>query len=405
MDHPFYYQHENYVLLFIQHIEEIQKYKLVSEEMYVRCMVNGDEKWEDVEIPQIYMDEMNEEILIKKAKRIIYTLSYQLESNRWIEYVKQFQKEMDIENDLQIISYEDLPQKCKIEGKKEMIHYQIQNPSFSNMLPKINLITYIRRMQGNDMYYQLQIKCILENYKHHSVENILVIGMGVEETFQKIHYEKIVDKKLILINDNDDNISFSDIFTIMNGVFQDKIVMIMRSDIIFLQCDDITSLCLDLMYSDKKIISLSRIDRDMQGRLVKQPPQQTFFGGSEQDAWIIRSPVMFQDEEIEMIEKIDFNERYSELYMNYFMRKQGYKIVHDTRDYKILRICLHSEVNVRDLMKHPSREIDKKKMDLIPDMGYIENINMDQWVQMMSCSEDDIYEMKMEWMNRFYRRG
>jgi hypothetical protein len=91
--------------------------------------------------------------------------------------------------------------------------------------------------------------------------------------------------------------------------------------------------------------------------------------------------------------------------MNYFMRKQGYKIVHDTRDYKILRICLHSEVNVRDLMKHPSREIDKKKMDLIPDMGYIENINMDQWVQMMSCSEDDIYEMKMEWMNRFYRRG
>jgi hypothetical protein len=402
MDTPFQYQHKNYIILFCEMKEDFQKYTKDGE-FLVRSLESKDEVWEDFSSPQIYIDEMNEEVFIQKCKKIIYTLSYQTERSTWIEYAKQYEKEIDISNDLQIISFEDLPKK-RIEKKRDpIILMDIQN-STKEYSTKINLITYIRRMPGNDMYYQLQIKCILENYKHHGVKNILVVGMGVEDTFQKISYEKIDGKNLILINDDDDNISFMDLFTIANHVFQNEMVMILRSDTIFLQNDDLSSLWIQYLHSNKKIIALSRIERDIQGRLVRLPPQQTSFGGLEQDAWILKTPIDIKEECSEMIQKIDFNEKFSELYMNYFMKKMGYQVTHDSREYKILRICIHPDIGMRDLIKPPSQPLQKEKIEMIPDLGIMEMISMDQWIQMMHYDDEEIYEMKTEWMNRFYKK-
>lgn len=402
METPFQYQHENYIILFCEMKEDFQKYTKEGE-FLVRSLESKDEVWEEFSSPQIYIDEMNEEIFIQKCKKIIYTLSYQTERSTWIEYAKQYGKEIDISNDLQIISFEDLPKK-RIEKKRDpIILMDIQN-STKEYSTKINLITYIRRMSANDMYYQLQIKCILENYKHHGVKNILVVGMGVEDTFQKISYEKIDGKNLILINDDDDNISFMDLFTIANHVFQNELVMILRSDTIFLQNDDLSSLWIQYLHSNKKIIALSRIERDIQGRLIRLPPQQTSFGGLEQDAWILKTPIDIKEECSEMIQKIDFNEKFSELYMNYFMKKMGYQVIHDSREYKILRICIHPDIGMRDLIKPPSQPLQKEKIEMIPDLGIMEMISMDQWIQMMHCDDEEIYEMKTEWMNRFYKK-
>lgn len=397
METPFYYQHENYLIIFCETIEEFEKYK-----GDIRCMDVKSERWDSL-IPQIYIDEMNEEILIQKCKKIIYGLSYQTERSNWFEYAKQYGKEIDIQNDLQIMKYEDLPKK---QIEKEIQKIQLKREFDTNhVLPKINMITYIRRMSGNDMYYQLQIKCILENYKHHQVKNILVVGMGVEDTFQKISYEKISAKQLILINDDDDNISFMDLFTIANSVFQDEMVMILRSDTIFLQNDDLSSLWMNFYESSKKIISISRLERDIQGRVIRQSPQQTCMGGLEQDAWIIKTPIQFKEEkDIEMIQKIDFYERWSELYMNHYMKKIGYTIFHDTREFKILRICIHPNMEERNIIKTPSQPLDKEKIEMLPDISYTDMITMEQWMQMMSCNDEEIYEMKKEWMNRFYKK-
>ena len=228
--------------------------------------------------------------------------------------------------------------------------------------------------------------------------------MGVEETFQKISYEKIDGKNLILINDDDDNISFMDLFTIANHVFQNEMVMILRSDTIFLQNDDLSLLCIQYLHSNKKIIALSRIERDVQGRMVRLPPQQTFFGGLEQDAWILKTPIEIKEEYHEMIQKIDFHERWSELYMNLSMKKMGYHIIHDSREYKILRICIHPDIGMRDLIKPPSQPLEKEKIEMIPDLAMMEMISMDQWIQMMHFNDEEIYEMKIEWMNRFYKK-
>lgn len=403
METPFQYQHENYTILFCHQIEDFQKY-MKDGEILVRSLESKDEIWEDFSLPQIYIDEMNEEVFIQKCKKIIYTLPYQTERSTWIDYANQYEKEIDISNDLQIISFEDLPKKRMEKKKDSSIHIKIHTSSIKEYSTKINLITYIRRMPGNDMYYQLQIKCILENYKHHGVKNMLVVGMGVEDTFQKISYEKIDGKNLILINDDDDNISFMDLFTIANHVFQNEIAMILRSDTIFLQHDDLSSLWLQYLHSNKKIIALSRIERDVQGRLIRLPPQQTCFGGFEQDAWILKTPIDIQEEYSEMIQKIDFHERWSELYMNHSMKKMGFHIIHDSREYKILRICVHPDIGKRDLIKTPSQPLQKEKIEIIPDLGIMEMITMEQWIQMMHCNDEEIYKMKTEWINYFYKK-
>ena len=123
METPFYYQHENYLIIFCETIEEFEKYK-----GDLRCIDVKSERWDSL-IPQIYIDEMNEEILIQKCKKIIYGLSYQMERSNWIEYAKQYGKEIDIENDLQIMKYEDLPKK-KVE--KDIQNIQLKRESDTN---------------------------------------------------------------------------------------------------------------------------------------------------------------------------------------------------------------------------------------------------------------------------------
>ncbi len=405
MENPFQYENENYILLFCNEYSEFQKYinQYKETNKCVRCMTQEDEKWEELH-DYVFQDEMNEEVLIQKSKKIIYKLPYQIKSNHWIEIAKKYNKEIEIENDLQIIVYEDLPKITKWKEEKHITSSLQTSLSYQN--PQIHLITYIRSMPENTMYYQLQIKCVLENYKHKGVKNMIVIGKGVEETFQQIHFEKIDGKSLILINDDDDNISFFDIFTILNNLFKDEYVMILRSDMIFVQNEEMSKLWMDMEFScKKKILAMSRLERDLQGRVIRLSPQQTLFGSMEQDAWILKTPIEIKNEKgIEMIQKIDFNEKCSELYMNQFMKKQGYKIIHDSRDYKILRLCIHPDMMRRDLIKNMSQPLEKEKIDMIPDKTYIEDISMEQWIQMLGCEEDDIHDMKIEWLNRIYKK-
>jgi hypothetical protein len=59
---------------------------------------------------------------------------------------------------------------------------------------------------------------------------------------------------------------------------------------------------------------------------------------------------------------------------------------------------------MRDLIKPPSQPLEKEKIEMIPDLAMMEMISMDQWIQMMHFNDEEIYEMKIEWMNRFYKK-
>lgn len=429
MEHiPFQYKNENYILLFCKKRDIIQKIleKNEKHETYVNILKPDIEK-NMIESPYIfeeYLDSLNEEEFIRKCKYILYMNEEKIENENLWNLIEKYGKRMYIGNDyveeeIAKLGEDDYAlhiQKCKemnerlistkiiYEEEKKRIDKKIQDPTQheTHHIEGIHMITYIRRMEGNDLYFQLQIKCILENYKSKYIENMVVIGKDVEDTFQKIQFERIEGKKLILINDDDDNITFQDLMIISNELFANKVVMILRSDIIFLQNEEIQSVLYDFLMEDKKMYCFTRIERDFQGKFVRIPPNQNIFGSVEQDSWIFKAPIQcMSGENVECIKEYDFNERFSELYMNYYMRGLGYELVNDIRQFKFIRVTIHPNLEQRDLIKNP-KKVKQEKIYLLPEVGILENITIDQLVLSTGKSEEDLYELKKEMVNRYF---
>jgi hypothetical protein len=248
---------------------------------------------------------------------------------------------------------------------------------------------------------------------------MIVVGKGIEETFQRMEFERIEGKKLIWIDDDDDNITFQDLFYIANQIFENQMVMLIRADIIFLhspnglalkaegfmQNEAIENLNYEFMLHEKRVYSLTRIERDIQGKFVRIPPNQNLFGGVEQDAWIFKTPIECKDEKnIECIKNVDFNERFSELYMNRYLVTHGYELINDIRNYKIIRVNLYPDLSRRDLIKNPSKRIEDEKVYLLPEYEMIENMTIEQLLLSTGMKQEEIYEIKKEMMNRYFMK-
>lgn len=423
---PYQYRKENYIIFFCENEELFKKIKEYKEENeWIRCI---DGKMEKIDESDHYMDELNIEEYIRKSNHIVYIREDKI-NDKMREYFIQYQKRVYIRKDFNIEEYkkwlneeeyqeskmiiqierwnEEIDvEKSKYNLKKEMnIKKMIKGGEETMIMNEgIQMITYVRKIEGNDIFYHLQIKCILENYKNKLVQNVVVIGKDIETIFQNIHYEKIENKKIILINDDDDNITFQDLFVIGNELFKNKIVFIVRSDIIFINSEGNQEVEFDLWMEEKKMYCLSRIERDVQGRFVRLTPNLTLFNSVDQDGWIYRAPIECMDErDIECIKKYDFNEKWSELRMNYYMKKQGYKLVNDIRNYKIVRVNLHPQMNIRELMKEPT-DIGKTDFEMLPEYSYLENMTFEQLVDMLGISDEDKYHWKVEMMNRYWKK-
>ncbi len=422
---PFQYKNNGqYIIIFSDSLEELNKIESYFKEkdqsiLLVRGLEGKNNKLEST-IQEYYMDELNEEDFIKNSKGIIYLYNYSLNSNNFINYVQDsnitfyisttFEKEKyesDLQNkDLSLYkSYtnkngnnnnnnEETPSKIKIEEKKKEMNNENQ---------KLHLLTYIRRMEGNDQYYQLQIKCVLENYKNNFIQDMIVVGKNIEETFRNIHFDRIEGKRLILINDDDDNITFYDMFLMANEIFKDKMVILMRSDIILLQTQsDLLSLYFMYLTESKMMWGMSRIERETSGRLIRMPPQNSLFESMSQDAWIFKTPII--NEQHELITKYDFNEIHSELYMNTYMKEKGYKIQNNINDFKIIRLCLNDNFVMRDLMKSSSTPLLKDKITVLPELGLMGNVSFESLFQMFNLTDEEIYQYKLEFMNNIIKR-
>lgn len=432
---PYQYEKENYILFFCREenlYEKVREYVKRSrmeekeENEWVRYLEGKNEKSEELDdfCKEMYMDELNMEDFIRKSNHIVFLEEKKINDeirNILIKYQKRIfmrkdfeeeeykrWKEEEYQESKMIIDIEkwneNIIEKEEKEEIKKNIKREMKKKEESINTEGIQMITYVRKIEGNDILYHLQIKCILENYKNKFIQNVVVIGKDIETFFQSIHYEKIENKKIILINDDDDNITFQDLFVIGNELFKNKIVFIVRSDVIFINSDGNHDLEIDLMMNEKKMYCLSRIERDVQGRFVRIPPNLTLFNSVDQDGWIFRAPIECMDEkEIECIKEYDFNEKWSELRMNHYMKNHGYKLVNDIRNYKIVRVNLHPQMEIRELMKEPSKQ-GKTDFEMLPEYSYLENMSFEQLIDMLGIPEEDKYQWKVDMMNRYWKK-
>ncbi len=229
---PFQYENEDFILFFCKNETELQKiheFMKDKEEKWVRCMKGNETRYEWESLSsfffQEYIDSLNMEEYIKKSR---YVIDLEGEDD-YMEYIERYRKKVYMGNEFQKDDLERVMGMSEEENweeykKRKMervvqkeedkngikIEKKIEDPMKGKQekMEGLHVITYVRRMEGNDIYFQLQIKCILENYKSKYVENMIVVGKGIEETFRKMEFEKIDGKKLILIDDDDDNITF-----------------------------------------------------------------------------------------------------------------------------------------------------------------------------------------------------
>ncbi len=453
---PYQYKNDNFIIIICNNYEllkNIEEYVKLREDNFnlVRYLKPNDDKYIDffssslteqnvdsenkeykLNIYEEFFDELNEEEYIKKCKYIINLEDYKLKDsieeliekykknvyfikNEWIleEYEKIKEEDFESnkvrrlryinikmnEEDNNIISLNN--EKNRFSIYKE-IDNKINNKENNIINNKINLITYIRKIENNDSIYSLQFKCVLENYKNPSIKNIVVIGNGVEDFFKNINYEKIENKKIILVNDDDDNISFNDMFLIANELFKEQVVVIIRSDIILLPNIELESMYLEYYIENKKIYCLTRIERDLTGRFIRMAPNQNLFGSIEQDGWMFKSPIKLNDnnQNIKLIKDYDFYEKWSELYLNKYLDSEGYDLVNDNRIHKIIRITTHQDLRVREYIKKESQKINKDDLMFLPEKGLIEKMTMEQWCNFCQIDENELYKWKIEMMNK-----
>ncbi len=429
---PIQYKFENFIIFICNDIkiinEKICEYikNRIENITLIRYLKPNDEKYileeNNNNFYQEYFDELNEEEFIKKTKFIIKLEKDEIkesfeflinkynikvyEDNEWNDnnFEEFLNENIEINQEKRRKNKEEQKKEDNniIKNKKFSIEKEIEKEIIGKIdkNDKINLITYVRKID-NEIIYNMQFKCILENYKNKNVQNILVMGNQVESYFSKINFEKIENKKIILVNDDDDNITFKDLFDLSNELFSNKIVMLIRSDIILLNNPEWENLHLEFYLGNRKMYCLTRIERDINGRFIRIPPNQNLFGGTEQDGWIFKTPLdINRNINKGSIENHDFYEKFSELYMNKYMIENNYELINNVQNYKIIRITPHQDLRIRDYIKIAKQPIEKEDFYFLPEKTVIDKLSIEQWFDFCQIDEEEKYKWKIEIMNR-----
>ena len=334
----------------------------------------------------------------------------------------------DLENIYQ--KKDDLNKNIKLILNKKIKEKNVDEYQNSD---KIHLITYYKETDIK-LLNIIQKKCIFENYKNKSIIKLLIIGKNLIEEFKEI-LEYDTNKKIILhdISSSDkENISFKYLIDISNTIFLNKIICILRSDIILPNQNELDDLEFDLLSDKKQVFSVSRIERLINGNLVKSDKLHKILNCTEQDAWFFKSPLnigdgVFRklhqpapspsashpeqhltgaDENNIKLDMINFYDKYSELYFNNILKDEGYNIINNTKKYKIIRLLYENNIENRPLLNigdAPHIKNNLEKICLLPDNNSVDKISIDQILSSCKLDEREMYYIKCELINKYFK--
>jgi len=393
----------------------------VSNIKIIRLLLNSEEKNNSDEI---YPDIYTEESLIENALCIIY-LSKINRSDILIASLRKYNKLIiDNENDIGIslniilkdpLYYSDMItdnfEKDYLLLPKNNEHISMHNKNIRISYDKINtntvkeqiyMITYYKKA-SLQILNVIQKKCIIENLKNKNIEKVIVIGYNLKEDLNDILIEEISHK--LILNEYDKNVSYKYLLDIVNNL-QNKIICIIRSDIILpnqANLDDVEiDLIEDMKNESESIYSVSRIDRLVNGNLVRSERLNKILSCTEQDAWLFKSPINIKNEYLEYLDNIYFYNKHSELYFNRILRLNNYNIINNTNRYNIIRIHFDDKLDVRLLLDNPKLD-DIDNIFLLPDNDNLSKISVDKLLTIFNIDSNEIYKIKCELFNRYLK--
>jgi hypothetical protein len=401
-----------------------------------------DEKINNILIDEVYIDSSIENILIQNSLCVIY-ISNIVRSKKIVDLLKLynkyiiFKKEKVIDDFNLFLKYYNNNNNNDISltdvSLADVIYYSINNFEgvFNNLKlntllnnnnnninikvqynkilksyndDKINIITYYKHYDL-ELLNIIQKKCIFENLKNKYINKVVVIGDKLDERLKDI-FKNNESKNLIteqfLINEEFIDLSFKDIFEIINKKYINKVFCILRSDIILPNQESLEDIEIDMEEYDKKVYCISRIERLITGNLIKYDKLNKIFYSSEQDAWIFKSPLNIN---LELLKNIYFYERFSELELNNILKINNYKIINDTNKYKVLRILTDNNIEYRQILNVNSLKRDVNTFFLLPDEDSFNKIPIDHLIKIFNLDEQELYNLKCDLFNKYLRKN
>lgn len=354
-------------------------------------------------IIEIYPDNYIEDILIKDCKYVLY-LSNKNRSIQLLNLLEEYNKLVIFDkNILNVNSYDIKTQLDTFKIFYNTLKDNKTKPLVKNIKikynkiyksNKIHVITYFNYTE-NKMLNIIQKKCIIENLKNTNVEKLLVLGTNLKNILNDLIDE--YHNLFLIENESNEKPLFKHILEISNKLLINRIICVLRSDIILPNQDNLEHLQLN----NNNIIALSRLDRLITGVLIKTDKLTQILYSTEQDAWIFKSPLNI---DINLLNNIFFYEKYSELYLNKILKINGYNIINDTKRYKIIRLLYENNVCNRFLMNKNS-SLHNQNLDdifLLPENELIDKLSFNENCD-VNIDAPELYKIKCELFNKYYK--
>ena len=284
-----------------------------------------------------------------------------------------------------------LMQKTKNENN-DFIH--------NNDNSKLHIITFFKEFEDDEIMNSVQQKCIIENINNKDVKSIAIIGKNLEKYFSNI---TISNKDIILIEYGVTNISYSYLFNKVNELFDNKIVCIIKSDIVIPNQDSLENI--EFLFLEKKntVLALSRFERMCNGNIVKTQELNSIFYATEHDAYIYKTPVINID--FSSMDNLYFYNQYSNLEVNNILIKNDYKLLNDTKNYRMLRLCIDNDIGIRKLINNRDiKEVNKDNIYLLPENMIFDNFNLQHLAMVLKMDEEDINEIKIYMLSVLFKK-
>ena len=361
---------------------------------------------------EIYIDNEIENHLIKNAFIILYFSNYKKSKNicnlikiynkniifniKNIENYNQNSIENYNQNSMELFEkyYNDLDEyvhNIEINKNINIIYKKLNNNIIDD---KIHIITFFKN--NENLYNILQKKCIMENINNNHVSHVHIFGMNLTNEFSSC---VISNSKNLVLNETSLNISFKYLFDYCNDKLLNKIICILRSDIILPNQNNLDDIDLDLTLNNNNIFILSRLEHLMNGNLVRTEKLNKILYSTEQDAWIFKTPINLEN----IDDNLYFYDKYSELYLNKILCKNGYNIINDTNKYKIIRILCDNNIENRLLLNN-EKKINDSSVYLLPDNFHLNNIDINTLLSFINIDDKEMYHLKCYIFNKYLKK-
>lgn len=417
----FSFIHNKYIIIYCDNnlLNYVEAYiKENTNIIFIKFLLNTEER-NNGNIIEIYPDSYIEEILIQNCMCIIYLskinrskylIDYIIKYNKYIVYKVNdiidindvYLNEINIKNNINDFSsiYLNLDNNASNKNFEKNINYTLIKNIKKNEIDKINILTFYKKTDINILNI-IQKKCILENLKNKNVSKIFILGNNLHKELGDILEINQPENIKLVLNDFNENVSYKDLIEFSNINLINKFVCIIRSDIILPNQDELDNIDIDMFSSKDEIIAISRIDRLLNGTLVKSDKLNKILYSTEQDAWIFRSPI--KTNLLNSLNDIFFYDKYSELYFNNYLLLNNYKIINNTNKYKIIRILHENNIDTRLLLNTEIKINNTNNIFLLPDNNSFDKVPIADLLKFCNVSENDIYEIKCSIFNKYLK--